>query len=174
MFRHIRLSQKIVGTILLVLSVTSLIGFLITQWRINRQAEESFRDKVRQITGMAAAAQAWDSDNLATLVPGGKFKDLKQVPVVAAWSVAEFYAGKNGMVFHTPSLRPRDPKNQPDDFERRALEMFQSDPALKEFSEQQTVDGQEGDALCAARPPHARLPPLPWRPGGGERPVRVC
>jgi methyl-accepting chemotaxis protein len=143
MFRHIRLSQKIVGTILLVLSVTSLAGFLITQWRINRQAEESFRDKVRQITGMAAAAQAWDSDNLATLVPGGKFKDLKQVPVVAAWSVAEFYAGKNGMVFHTPSLRPRDPKNQPDDFERRALEMFQSDPALKEFSEQQTVDGRK-------------------------------
>jgi len=143
MFRQFRLSQKIVGTIVLVLSVTSLVGFLITQRRINRQAEESFRDKVRQITGMAAATQAWDSDNAAILVPDRKFKDLKQVPVVAAWSVAEAYAGKNGMAFHTPSLTPRDPKNQPDDFERRALGMFQNDPALSEFSEQQTVDGRK-------------------------------
>jgi len=143
MFTHLKLSGKIMGTTVLVLSVTSVIGFLITQRRINRQAEESFRDKVRQVTGMAAAIQAWDSDNVATLVPDKKFHDLRQVPVVAAWSVAESYAGSKGMAFHTPSLTPRDPKNQPDDFERRALDMFQNDPSLKEFSEQQTVDGRK-------------------------------
>ena len=142
MFKHFKLSGKTVGTIVVVLAVTSIISFWITQRRINRQAEESFRDKVRQITGMAGATQGWLSDNLSTLIPDKSFKDLKQVPVVAAWSVAQRYANKNGMEFHTPSLIPRDPKNQPDDFGRRALEMFQQDPELNEFSERQTVDGK--------------------------------
>jgi len=143
MFKHFKLSGKIVGMIVIVLAITSLISFSITQYRINRQAEEAFRDKVRQITGMAGATQAWFSDNLGSLVPDGNFKDLHQVPVVAAWSVAQNYADKNSMTFHTPSLNPRNPKNQPDDFERRALEKFQSDPELKEFSERQSVDNKE-------------------------------
>ena len=150
MFKHLKLSGKIVGTIVIVLTVASTISFWITQRRINRQAEESFRDKVRQITGMAGATQLWFSDNLGTLVPGKEYKDLKQVPVVAAWSIAEAYAERNGMKFHTPSLTPRDPKNQPDEFERRALEAFEKDPALKEFTERQTVDGQ--DVMRYAQP----------------------
>jgi methyl-accepting chemotaxis protein len=63
--------------------------------------------------------------------------------VVAAWRIAERYADKNNMTFRTPSLTPRNPKNQPDDFERRALEMFEKDPTLKEFSERQKVGGKE-------------------------------
>ena len=89
MFNNFKLSGKIVGTIVIVLSVTSLISFWITQRRINHQAEDAFRDKVRQITGMASETQLWFSANLPTLVPDGKYKDLSQVPVVAAWSVAE-------------------------------------------------------------------------------------
>jgi len=143
MFKRFKLSAKIVGTIVVVLSVTSLLSFWITQRRINLQAEESFRDKVRQIIGMAGATQAWFSANLDTLVPDRNYKDLRQVPVVAAWSVAQAYAEKNDMTFHTPSLNPRDPKNDPDEFERRALEMFQADPALKEFSERQFLGHKE-------------------------------
>lgn len=143
MFKRMKLTGKVAGTVVLVLAVASIISFWVTQRRINSQAEDAFRDKVRQITGMTAADQRWFSDNLATLVPDGKFRSLKQVPVVAAWSVAEEYADKNGMRFRTPSLAPRDPKNQPDDFERRALMMFQADPTLKEFSERQRVGDQE-------------------------------
>jgi methyl-accepting chemotaxis protein len=143
MFKNLKLSAKIVSSIVMVLSMTSLLSFWITQRRINLQAEESFRDKIRQITGMAGATQAWFFANLDTLVPNRTYKDLRQVPVVAAWSAAEAYAEKNGMTFHTPSLNPRDPKNQADDFERRALEMFQADPGLKEFSERQTLDGKQ-------------------------------
>ncbi len=147
---RLKLSGKIVGTIVVVLVVTSLISFWITQRRINQQAEEAFRDKVRQITGMAGTTQAWFSDNLDTLVPDHNFKSLNQVPVVAAWSVAERYADKNNMTFHTPSLTPRNPKNQPDEFERRALEAFQKDPALKEFSERQSVGDK--DVMRYAQP----------------------
>ena len=88
-FSQIKLSGKIVGTIVVVLACTSVLSFWITQRRINQQAEEAFRDKVRQITGMASTTREWFSDNLDTLVPNGSFKDLNQVPVVAAWRVAQ-------------------------------------------------------------------------------------
>ena len=120
MFSQFKLSGRIVGTIVVVLLFTSVLSFWITQRRINRQAEEAFRDKVRQITGMASTTREWFSDNLDTLVPDRNFKDLNQVPVVAAWRVAKLYAKDNDMTFHTPSLNPRNPKNLPDDFERRA------------------------------------------------------
>jgi methyl-accepting chemotaxis protein len=143
MLKNAKLGAKILAAIALTLLVTSIAGFFVTQHRVNAQAEEAFRDKVRQITGMASATRMWFSSNIDTLVPGGNFKSLKQVPVVAAWSVAQDYATAQHMDFHTPSLSPRDPKNQPDEFERRALDAFQRDPALKEFSERLVENGKD-------------------------------
>jgi methyl-accepting chemotaxis protein len=142
-FNQVKLSGKIVGTIVVVLVCTSVISFWITQRRINQQAEDAFRDKVRQITGMASTTREWFSDNIDLMVPHSNFTDINQAPVVVAWSVAQRYAHSNQMTFHTPSLHPRNPKNQPDDFERRALELFQNDPSLKEYSERASVDGKE-------------------------------
>ncbi len=135
MFKNTSLAVKIVGTISLVLLVTSAASFWLTRERVNRQGEEAFRDKVRQITGMATTTRVWFSQNIDTLVPNHDFKHLEQVPVVVAWKVAQQYANGAGMDFRTPSLHPRDPKNAADDFERRALLKFEADPNLKEFSE---------------------------------------
>jgi len=143
MLRKMKLNGKIMGAIGLTLFLTSVASLWITQRRVNQQAEEAFRDKVRQITGMAGATREWFSDNIDTLVPGKNFKTLNQVPVVVAWSVARQYATAQNMEFHTPALTPRDPKNQPDEFERRALEAFQKDSSLKEFSERQVADGKD-------------------------------
>jgi methyl-accepting chemotaxis protein len=143
MFKRMKLNGKILGSIALTLLLTSAVSFWITQRRVNLQADEAFRDKVRQITGMAGAARAWFSDNLNTLVPEKNFKTLNQVPVVAAWSIARQYATAQNMEFHTPSLSPRDPKNQPDDFERHALEAFQKDSSLTDFSERRVEDGND-------------------------------
>src|SRR5271166_4632516 len=112
MFAKMKLNGKILGAIALTLVVTSAVSFWITQPRVNQRAEEAFRDKVRQITGMAGATRVWFSDNIDTLVPDKTFKSLNQVPVVAAWSVARQYAAAQNMEFHTPALTPRDPKNQ--------------------------------------------------------------
>ncbi|MFZ0992315.1 MAG: methyl-accepting chemotaxis protein, partial [Candidatus Sulfotelmatobacter sp.] len=71
-------------------------------------------------------------------------------PVVVAWSVAQQYAEAQGMSFHTPSLTPRNPKNQPDEFERRALEKFQQDASLKEYSERRVENGE--DVMRYAQP----------------------
>jgi len=150
MLKRTRLTAKIVLTIVVTLFVTSAISFWITQRRVNQQAEEAFRDKVRQITGMAHATQSWFSENLEVMVPGSEFKHLQQVPVVVAWSVAEKYAEAQEMTFRTPSLTPRNLKNQPDDFERRALESFQKNPGLKEYSERREENGE--DVMRYAQP----------------------
>lgn len=121
MSRRLKLSGKIVGTMAVVLLFTSVISFWITERRINQQADEAFRDKLRQIISVAISAQTWASDHLDT----------------------QKYADNTGMAFKTPSLQPRNPKHIPDDFERRALLMFQSDPSLKEYSERITVNGKE-------------------------------
>ena len=143
MFRNASLTLKIIGAIAATLMVTSAISFWITNSRVNRQQEEAFRDKVRQITGMAGATRNRFSENLDTMVPGENFQHIEQVPVVVAWKVAQEYAQKEGMEFKTPSLHPRNPKNAPDDFERRALEAFERDSSLKEYSERTTENGTE-------------------------------
>ena len=121
MFSRIKLSGKIVGTMVVVLALTSATTFLVIQHRINEQAEDAFRETLRQLTSMASTAQNWSSENLDT----------------------QKYADNTGMVFRTPSLHPRKPKNLADDFERRALESFQKDPSLKEYSERVAVNGKE-------------------------------
>jgi methyl-accepting chemotaxis protein len=121
LFSRLKLSGKIVGTIVIVLALTSAISFVINQRRINQQAEDAFRNEVGQIASMASSSQNWSSDNLDT----------------------QKYADQSGMIFHTPSLHPRKSKNQADPFERRALELFQKDPSLKEYSERTDLDGKE-------------------------------
>ncbi len=144
------LTAKIIAAVVITLMLTSAVSFWITQRRVNQQAEEAFRDKMRQITGMAAATRVWFSQNLNVMVPNQNFGHLQQVPVVVAWSVAQQYAEAQEMTFHTPSLSPRNPKNQPDEFERRALEKFQQDASLKEYYERRVENGE--DVMHYAQP----------------------
>lgn len=92
MFKKWSLTQKVVVSISAVLIATSLLSFWFTLQRVNRQADDAFRDKVRQITGMASATREWYSANLDKLVPNREFKNIEQVPVVVAWKVAQQYA----------------------------------------------------------------------------------
>jgi methyl-accepting chemotaxis protein len=143
MFKNLKLSTKLLGAVFVVSVVTSGINGWLMQSRINRQTEDAFRDKLSQITGMASATRTWFASNIDQIVPNHNYKRLEQVPVVVAMRTAEEYAKKEGMSFRTPSLHPRNPKNEPTDFERRALEAFEKDPALSEFSERIQVEGRE-------------------------------
>jgi methyl-accepting chemotaxis protein len=143
MFKDLQLSAKVLGAITLVLMATSGISFWILQGRINQQEDEAFRDKLRQITGMTAATRNWFAGNIDIMVPDRNFKHLEQVPVVVAMRTAEEYASRQGMTFRTPSLHPRNARNQATEFERRALEGFEKNPALQEFVERSKIDGRE-------------------------------
>jgi len=102
MFSNLKMSTKILGAITLILSITSGASFWIMHSRINRQAEDAFRDKLHQITGMASATRTWFAGNIEVMVPSRDFKHLEQVPVVVAMRTAEQYASKQGMTFRTP------------------------------------------------------------------------
>ena len=143
MFSQLRLTSKIGGLIAIALSATGLVGLFITQHRINQQAEDAFVDKLRKTDGMASTTRTFFSSNVELYAPHHEFKDLKQVPVVVAWSVARTYAEAQGMQFSTPSLHPRNPKNQPDEFEKKALEAFAADSELKEYYSRGDANGTE-------------------------------
>jgi methyl-accepting chemotaxis protein len=143
MFNRLKLAPKIGILIAAALTVTTVAGFFITQRRMHRQAEEAFVNKLRETVDMANHMRAFFSANVETYAPRREFKDLKQVPVVAAWSVAREYAESQGMRFSTPSLHPRNPANNPDEFEAKALRAFASDSSVQEYYDRSVLNGVE-------------------------------
>jgi methyl-accepting chemotaxis protein len=143
MFKNLKLTPRVAGSIALTLLITSTVGFFITQKRINSQAEDAFVDKLRKTDGMADRIRSYFSANVDNYVANRQFKDLNQVPVVVAWSIAREYAESQNMHFSTPSLQPREPKNAADAFEKEALLAFAADSNLKEYFKHEVVNGQE-------------------------------
>ena len=140
---NLKLTPKIAGSIAVTLLITSSVAFFVTQSRINTQAQDAFVDKLRKTDGMASAVRVYFSANVDLYVHNKEFKQVKQVPVVVAWSIARDYAESQGMKFSTPSLHPRNPDHTPDDFERDALTRFENDGEMKEYFKRTVVNGQE-------------------------------
>ena len=139
---RLKLNAKIAGLILVTLAVTSAIGFFITRNRVNAHAEESFVDRLRATDGLASQVRTYFSQNIDDYLPKHKFKNISQVPVVVASTVAREYAESQGMKFSTPSLVRRNSRNTPDAFEAEALRAFVQNPALKEYYRRDTADGK--------------------------------
>jgi len=87
MFNNVKLTGKLVGAVTLIFAIASGMSFWIMQSRNNRQEEEAFRNKLRQITGMASATRNWFARNIDFMVPNHDFKHLEQVPVVVSMRV---------------------------------------------------------------------------------------
>jgi methyl-accepting chemotaxis protein len=143
-----RLTSKFMLGVLAILAVTMIANLVMTNKRVNGQANDAFTDKLRQITGMALTVRDWASEHqeifrTAEQSKDGK-RDISAVPVVQAWQITEEYANAMNIEFRTPSLSPRNPDNQAVGFEREALLAFQSDPSMKEYVERrEDSDGQE-------------------------------
>ena len=173
MFKNLKLTPRVAGSIALTLLITSTVGFFITQKRINSQAEDAFVDKLRKTDGMADRVRTYFSANADSYLPNHQFKELKQVPVVVAWSVAREYAESQGMQFSTPSMQFRDPKNAPDAFEKEALMAFAADSSLNEYFKHEVLNGQE--ALRYAQPVRLTTDCLFCHgdPAGQKDPIRL-
>jgi methyl-accepting chemotaxis protein len=61
-------------------------------------------------------------------------KILATVPVISAWNAAMRKAEEGGYVFRVPKFNPRNPRNEPDDLESRALTIMKNED-LDEYSE---------------------------------------
>ena len=98
----------------------------------------TYVDRSRLITHSAESARLnaedqWDKgiftvDMLREMADKGEHdKLLLAVPVVSAWNTAMEKAKENDYIFRTPKFEPRNPANQPNDLESRALHAMKND-----------------------------------------------
>ena len=134
-------------TLLTIVGIGSLIAFsnLQKQNLIDRKIEasrqlllvsESIRDNV---------VQKWEdglySPELLMQLIQNKSPSARRaiiigtVPTANAWDVIEAKAKEGGFRFKAPALNPRNvSRNNPDETERKVLDIFQKDPSLSEYS----------------------------------------
>ncbi|MFH7319341.1 methyl-accepting chemotaxis protein [Desulfurivibrio sp. D14AmB] len=105
----------------------------------------AFTDKARAICLTAESAREemeakwrmglFSTEQLRTFAAQGQQdKILATVPVVSAWNAAMRKAEEGGYTFRVPKFNPRNPRNQPDPLEARALRTM-AEQSLNEYYE---------------------------------------
>lgn len=122
-WKRSNLTRKIVGSIVMVLTIMACVSFWITQSRVNRQAEDAFIGRLRMLTEVAEG-------NRIASAEGGH-----------AWQVTQRYAKNQGYTFRTPAQSPNDPTDTPDGFEGRAFVALASRSDLLQYIEFEKVNG---------------------------------
>ena len=77
-------------------------------------------------------------------------KILSTVPVVVSWKVIQDQIADDGFALRTPRIGARNPANEPDALERKALQYFASNPQAKEY----VIVDEETDSVRYFRPVH--------------------
>lgn len=131
--KNLALRGKIVA-IGVILPTILLLGLF---WMYTKEAKEktiqSYADKARAICLTAEATReemeakwqlgVFNQSQLRKYADSGmKEQMLSAVPVFSAWQAAMRKADQGGYIFKVPKFSPRNPKNQPDEFEARVLE----------------------------------------------------
>jgi len=126
------LRQKIValGVLQLVFVTGLLFYFNFRQMRQTAESEYLSRaraialtaESVREEMGRKWTLGLFDKKILSQWAKQGSLdRVLAAVPVVTAWQSAQAKAKEGGYEFRVPKLQPRNPKNEPDALETRAL-----------------------------------------------------
>lgn len=128
-----------VGTALVLLLAGSFLFLLQRRMRLDR---EDFIRELSTITNYAESVREYLAENIGALLPRDTASQMHTVPIIVAWQTAQRYAEGKGYTFRTPSLNPRSLRNQPDDFERAALERFSRDVGVEQYYEETVLEGQ--------------------------------
>ncbi|ADH85613.1 methyl-accepting chemotaxis protein [Desulfurivibrio alkaliphilus] len=120
----------LLGVVLPTILIVILFRLYITDSR--ERTLEAFTDKARAICLTAESTREemeakWRMGLFSTeqlrefAARGEQDKILAAVPVVSAWNAAMRKADEGGYTFRVPKFRPRNPANEPDPLEARAL-----------------------------------------------------
>jgi len=159
MFRQWNLRRKIVVIAASSLVVVCGVLFALNYRDAQRNTRQEYVARARSIVLTAESvreemARKWnlglfDQQQLIAWGRKGELdKVLGAVPVVTAWNAAMAKAEEGGYEFRVPKFHARNPKNEPDELEGRALRKFAEDPKLAEYFE---VD-QQRNAIRYFRP----------------------
>ena len=126
-------------TVLVVILMNSYVSQSVDKTRenfVNKAraiclTTESIRDEMENKWSQGI----FSKDQIRAYANAGKIdKVLAMVPVVSAWSAAMRKAKEGGYEFKVPKFQPRNPKNEPDAVEARALKAIK-DGDLEEYHE---------------------------------------
>ncbi len=145
----IRLKIVLIGISQLLLLATVLA--YMNHHRLLKSLQEEYVTRARGITLTAESvreemARKWelglfDAHLLSNWHKEEKLqKVLGAIPVVTAWNAAMAKSKEGGYEFRVPKSHPRNPKNEPDEFEQRGLTAFQQHTGLSEYYE---IDHQQ-------------------------------
>lgn len=171
-FKQWSLRGKIVlvGVLLPTLLIVMLLRLYAAE--SNEKTLTAFADKARAICltaestrqemetkwelGLFSAAQLREYAE-----KGEQDKVLAAVPVVSAWNAAMRKAEDGGYIFKVPKFKPRNPKNEPDQLEAKALtlmadqnldEYYEVDPSMNAVRYFRAVRLSETCMLCHGDP----------------------
>ncbi len=131
-FQDWSIKTKIIGAVLCFTAGFMAVLFVLYAAQVRRETVSAFAERARVITLAAESARNemesnWDRGvfNIDTMrryaEQGDREKLLAMVPVVTAWRTAMRRAEEGNYTFKTPKFSPRQPRNQPDALETRAL-----------------------------------------------------
>lgn len=122
-----KISTRITLFLNIFLIACFTVLFIVKAKNAQTTSFEAEIDKARKIITMAEGTREYFS----TMIHNGvlevdRYKDdteklIQIVPVVSAMRIAEAKAGLTGMAFKVPKNQPRNPKNEPDEIDRKAL-----------------------------------------------------
>ncbi|MFA7383450.1 MAG: methyl-accepting chemotaxis protein [Desulfurivibrionaceae bacterium] len=170
------LRGKIVLAGVFLPAVLLLILFRLYVSEAKEKTLQSYADKARAICLTAESTRdemesKWQmglftAEQLRDLAEAGqKEKALAMVPVVSAWNAAMRKAQEGGYTFKVPKHSPRNPKNEPDALETKALklmeeknlpEYYEIDPALNAVRYFRPVRLTETCLLCHGDPKNSQ------------------
>jgi signal transduction histidine kinase len=128
-----------VGTALVLLLAGSFLFLLQRRMRLDR---EDFIRELSTITSYAESVREYLAEHQRVFLRRDTvYTQMPTVPIIAAWQTAQKYAEGKGYTFRTPSLNARASRNEPDGFERQALERFARDSGAQQHFEETALDG---------------------------------
>ena len=124
-----------------------LVGFLLMRYaeESRQQTVEAFFQKAKAICLTAESTREemekkwsiglFSRETMRQYIDQGRMEALlATVPVVTAWMAAQRQAEEGDYTFKVPKMQPRNPKNQPDPFEKRVLDKIKAE-GLSEYAE---------------------------------------
>jgi len=125
-FLDLSLGKKIVYPLLVVSLITGTITFLYFSSMYQQSETDALVTKARAVVLSAEAAREGVADQRSHAVFKTDLKNVDQilrtVPIFSAIQVAAKKSKELGFTLKVPKEFPRNPKNEPDEFERRILD----------------------------------------------------
>lgn len=143
--KNLSIKVKIIGVSILLPSLLLIALFAAYIYQTKQDAIAVYVDKARSITvtiestreGMEELykKKVFTPEMLREFADAGhKDKLLASIPVVSSWNAAMRKAKEGGYEFRVPKFQPRNPANQPDELEARALKAMKAG-GLSEYYE---------------------------------------